>query len=334
MQRMEILIYLPGNIECWTPREELIGEIKAHFHHDRVRHAASEEEFLTWLPEAEALFAWRLKEEHIEHASSLKLLHTPAAGVNSMAYEAFLSSGIKLTNSSGSRSEIVAEHALAMVLMFHRRFDLITRNSARRSFDRQSIWDNYREMGLLSSKTLGIWGLGAIGEALARKGKVLGMEVLAVRRSTMRKPIFVDHLYQGEPWEVIENSDYLVLCLPMTEENNGIADNEVFARMKDGARLINIGRGGLINREDLIEGLKKGRPAGAGLDVHDKYPLPEDDPLWEFDNVIISPHVAAVSDDNFSGPFEIFRRNVERLKAGQPLLNLVDPKTGSRLGEG
>jgi phosphoglycerate dehydrogenase-like enzyme len=176
----------------------------------------------------------------------------------------------------------------------------------------------------LSDCTLGIVGLGAIGGEIARRAKAFGMRVLAVDPVRTDKPEGVESLWPLERLtDLLGHSDFVVIAAPHTPRTAGMFDRATIQRMKRSAYLINIGRGVIVKLDDLCEALAAGEIAGAALDVFEQEPLPAEHSLWSFENVLITPHVAACSVHIAERHLEVLLDNIRRFVAGQPLRNLV-----------
>jgi phosphoglycerate dehydrogenase-like enzyme len=176
---------------------------------------------------------------------------------------------------------------------------------------------------------VGILGLGHIGEAVASRAFALGARVVAVRRTGGSTPRFVEAVYDEAGVDlVVEQADFLVLCLPRTERTEGILSARRIAGMKPGAFVFNIGRGSAIDQDALLRALEDGKLGGAGLDVTHPEPLPAESPLWRLPNVMITPHSSGASPTNDDRRFQIFCRNLELLRRGEPLEKLVDFDAG------
>jgi phosphoglycerate dehydrogenase-like enzyme len=176
-------------------------------------------------------------------------------------------------------------------------------------------WEPYT-VERLEGQTAGIVGYGGIGQAVGRRASALGMRVLTVRR---RQEF-------GEPTldDVIASADYLVLCTPLTPATFRLISRERIAAMKAGAVFINVGRGATVDETALADALRNGRIRGAALDVFATEPLPPDHPLWQLDNVLISPHTADHTRDSHARAMQFFIENVRRFRAGESLENVVD----------
>jgi phosphoglycerate dehydrogenase-like enzyme len=200
----------------------------------------------------------------------------------------------------------------------------------------------------LAGSTLGVIGFGAIGSEVARSAVALGMRVLVVRKHPQRKnnavssrasapgvgarvegPLpGVESLGPDRLDDVISQSDFLVLAAPLTEMTRRLINDERLARMKPTAYIINVARGALIDEAALTDALGHHRIGGAALDVFDHEPLPADSPLWDLDNLLITPHTAATSDKMWERHYALIKENLRRYLAGEPLLGLVNKRVG------
>lgn len=253
----------PGDLS-WRPIEEL-GEF--------VHYEDTPAELMrARLEGAEAVFvdSFPLSREIMEASPMLKFIGIAATGYNHVDLKAAEELGIAVCNVPVYSAEAVAQHAISLLLALTSKAALYHQavEEGRWSRDRYPIT-------LLAGKSLGIIGYGAIGKQTARIGEALGMKI---------------HIYSRDPEETIA-SDVVSLHCPLTEENRGMVDRDFIEQMKEGAILINTARGALVDEEALADALKKGRLAGAGLDVLEKEPPDEDCPLLGVKNCIITPHV-------------------------------------------
>ncbi|AZN43896.1 D-2-hydroxyacid dehydrogenase [Paenibacillus albus] len=240
------------------------------------------------LAEAEVVVGWSEQAEEYalksDGAGALRWVQAWGAGVEQMPFDAFAAAGVMLTNASGVHANAISETVLGMMLAFTRKLHLTMRNQLEKK------WDWIGGLGEIHGKTLGIVGVGAIGEELARLAGAFQMRVLGVRNSAQPSP-FVDAMFgAGGLDRLLQESDYVVVTLPITKETQGLFDRAKFAQMKPGAFFVNIGRGQTVITDDLVDALERGVIAGAGLDVFDPEPLPESHPLWTMENVILTPH--------------------------------------------
>jgi phosphoglycerate dehydrogenase-like enzyme len=233
---------------------------------------------------------------------------------------------VVLTNMQKMSAPVIGEHVVALSLSLARGIPQFVGEMPTGEWHRRS--DIPKGMMSIAGKTMLVIGLGGIGTEAARRAAALDMRVIGTRRSSREGPDFVDYVgLSDELFELAVEADFIVNALPLTPETTGLLDAEFFNAAKRGAFLINVGRGATVVTDDLVSALRSGQLAGAGLDVTDPEPLPADNPLWQMDNVIITPHVAA-RDSNRVRRLILFRENLMRFAAGDALLNVVDPALG------
>jgi len=231
-----------------------------------------------------------------------------------------------LTNMQKMSSPVIGEHAVALSLSLARNIPQFAKNMPGGDWHRGS--DIPKGMVSVAGKTMLVIGLGGIGTEAARRAAALDMRVIGTRRSSREGPDFVQYVgLSGELFELAAEADFIVNALPLTPETNGLLNADFFSAAKHGAILINVGRGATVVTDDLVAALESGQIAGAGLDVTDPEPLPADHPLWQMDNVIITPHVAS-RDSNRARHIILLKENLKRFVAGDALLNVVDPELG------
>jgi D-2-hydroxyacid dehydrogenase (NADP+) len=178
----------------------------------------------------------------------------------------------------------------------------------------------------LRGQTAVIIGLGAIGGEIARLARILGLKVIALRRSPRKPDDPVDEMYTPDRLaEVLPRADWLIVACPLTEETRDLIDSDMLARLPSTARLINIGRGEVVDEDALIDALRGKRLAGAYLDVFRQEPLPPESPLWDLPNVLVTPHNSSVATGNAGRVYDIFVDNLGRMSRGEPLANEVSP---------
>ncbi len=277
------------------------------------------------IEETDILIAWSFPKEYLNRAKLLKWVHFAASGVDGIVYPELLDSSIAVTSSKGSHELPVAEHTMAMILAYARGIHVSIRNQRERRWSRRSVVDVTVE---LHGMTLGIVGMGRIGLAIARLGRVFGMRVIGIDRRG-REFDELDHVFKmDELSKVIEESDYLVLALPLTEDTHHLIDLDEIRLMKESAVLVNVGRGALINEKVLVEALSRRWIGGALLDVFEEEPLPPNSPLYNLGNVIITPHVGGVTPIYWKRMAAIFGTDFEHLLAGEAMEALVDKDKG------
>jgi phosphoglycerate dehydrogenase-like enzyme len=266
--------------------------------------------------------------EVLAAGTRIRWIQAYSAGVERcVSIPALAERSILLTNMQRIAAPVMAEHVLAMMLAFTRGLDfyILERSAARWTRELPPP----ARLTALEGKTVLVVGLGGIGTEVAKRAHALGMRVVATRASGRDGPPFVS--YVGLPDELRKlagEADFIVNTTPLTPATTGVFDAGFFAAAKQGAYFVNVGRGKSVVQADLVDALKSGRIAGAGLDVTDPEPLPADHPLWKFPNVIITPHVSADSDGDQQVRFAILRENLRRYVAGEKMLSVVDVAKG------
>jgi len=275
------------------------------------------------LPEAQVLFTIRLPDDLLRKAPRLRWIHFATAGVERAAEAGLFNSPIILTTSSGIHAVSIGEHVMGCLIMFAHRFLGALRQQ------RDHIWKRY-ENAELRDKTLGIVGYGHIGQEVARLALAFGMKVIATkaRVSPDLETGQVELLPATRLGDLLARSDYVVIAVPLTPETERLLGERELRAMKPTAILVNVSRGRVIDEAALIRALQEGWIAGAALDVFEKEPLPPDSPLWDMENVIVTPHIAGSHERYNERATALFCENLRRYLAGQPLLNLVDKKRG------
>lgn len=230
-----------------------------------------------------------------------------------------------LTNASGVHAIPISEHILAFLLAFARRLPEAIRAQQKHLWEREFQTPAFE----LAGKTMLLVGVGAIGRRTAQVASALGMRVIGARNDPSKSVPGVERMVSPNNLEqVLPESDFVVLTIPLTKETRGMFNEKLFEKMKNTAYLINIGRGGTVVENDLVEALRTGKIAGAGLDVFATEPLPENSPLWDMPNVIITGHYSGETPYYDQRALGIFLDNLERFANNQPLRNIVDKRRG------
>ena len=280
-----------------------------------------EEELAAGIAEVEVLFVRRPPHGYWSRARRLRLIQTIGAGVDSVLPTPDLPERVLIANARGVAAPHMSEFAIALLLALAKRVPRAIEQQ------REHRWRLFLPRRL-EGATLGILGLGAIGEAVAQKARGLGMRVLGTRRSGEPSP-HADRVYPPSGTdEVLAASDAVVVLLPLTPETRGLLDGARLARMKPGALLVDLARGGIVDEAALASALKEERLGGAALDVFEVEPLPSESPLWDVPNLLITPHMAGIVDDYLDRVLAIFTENIGRLERGEPLRNAVDRTRG------
>jgi D-2-hydroxyacid dehydrogenase (NADP+) len=253
-------------------------------------------------------------------AARLKWLHVFNAGVDHPVYASILERGIRLTTSSGTMAEPIAQTAITGLLMLARRFPRWLAAQRERRWQPLSMAESPRD---LRGQVMLIYGLGRIGREVARLARSFALKVIGIRRSGGAADE-VDELHTPNALHaLLPSCDWLVLACPLNRETRGVIDARAIARLPRGAGIINVARGEVVDEAALIAALESGHVGGAYLDVFVKEPLPAQSPLWAMQNVIVTPHNAGLASGNESRVNALFLDNLVRWTRGEPLLNEV-----------
>jgi phosphoglycerate dehydrogenase-like enzyme len=282
------------------------------------------------LADAEVVTCGNLSPEQIAAAKYLRWISFWSAGMDGKVTEQMRERWLLLTNASGVHGANIAEHVMCFMLMFTRRMEVHFRSQMEGRWER-GLPATKAGADELTGQTLGIVGLGRIGEALAVRAKAFGMRVVAVKRDPSarhdRAPIDAIYGLDRIP-HLLAESDHVCIALPYTPVTHHLFDADLLARFKPTAYLYNIARGKIVDEAALVDALRNDRLAGAGLDVFETEPLPADSPLWNLPNVLITPHTAGITPHYFQRAAALFAENLKRYLAGQPLHNRYDPSRG------
>lgn len=310
-----VLIY-SGNEQ---DNEEIRCRLARQYPHLPLVTANSEAEVARHLPEAEVLLAWDFPVKLLPLGRKLRWFQMMGAGVDALTNGVRPPAHVTVTNIKGVFGTAMAEYALTYMLAHSQNLRGVLRRQALRE------WAPFAPQ-LLAGKTVGIAGLGSIGQEVARRCAALGMRVIGLKR----KPGPVEHVERvyltGQMEEFLPQCDFLVLVLPHTDETAGLLTRERLRLLKPSCFLINMGRGTVMREGDLVEALRDGWLAGAALDVFPAEPLPPESPLWSLPNVYITPHIAGINRAEELVP--VILENLGRYLQGEPLLNQVDLNQG------
>ncbi|HWR52080.1 MAG TPA: D-2-hydroxyacid dehydrogenase [Bryobacteraceae bacterium] len=278
--------------------------------------------------DADIILAWwaprPLLEAAFAQTRNLKWVHSASTGVDTVLFPALIESPVPLTNARGAFSASLAEFTVLAMLSFAKDVRRMLRQQAAAS------WEPF-DVEMLAGRTLGVVGYGDIGRAIAQLARPFGMRILALRRrpELSGEDPLVDRAYGSDGLlEMLTHCDYVAATAPLTPSTHGLIGPAAFSAMKREAVLINVGRGAVIDEPALIRALEGGDIRGAALDVFETEPLPAGHPFWKMEDVLLSPHCA----DHIAGwradAMRVFLDNFRRFRAGEPLKNIVDKRTG------
>ena len=247
---------------------------------------------------------------------TLKWLQGPGAGVDHPLWQSLLDRGVRLTNASGIHAEPIAQYIFTYILHWERE---VARHQTQQ---REKHWEIV-PCGDLTAKTLGIVGYGGIGQATARVGRAFGMRTLGTRRSRVEDPSLDEFIPLADLHRLLAASDYVVLCMPFSDETREMIGEAELRSMKENAVLINVARGGVVDEPALIRALQEGWFRGATLDVVAEEPLPEKSPLWSMERCVLTPHDAGYSPCGDERLEALFLENLGRYSRGETMRNEI-----------
>jgi D-2-hydroxyacid dehydrogenase (NADP+) len=282
------------------------------------------DKLLSEIEDADAIIGF-VTPEIVRAAKKLKWVQVNSAGVDNMLFPELRDSEITLTNMKIVQGIEIADHAFALLLGLTRRIDLAM------EWKRTETWNGpkFRPLYELNGKTAVIVGVGGIGTQIAVRAKAFGMTVIGVDPKDIPITPYLDRtVWPDRLEEVLPDADVVFISVPHTPKTEKMFQAPQFAKMKKGAFFICVSRGKTYDGLVLVDALKSGHLAGAGLDVTDPEPLPKGHPLWTTDNVILTPHIAGRSDAEGPRYFEIYKENLARFAKGEPLRHTVDKKEG------
>jgi phosphoglycerate dehydrogenase-like enzyme len=297
----------------------------------RARSRTELPDILSTHTETDVLCTFRPPQNIFDLAPRLQWIALPSAGADPVVRGGFVRhGGPVVTTASGVHAVPIAEYVFAMLLMWVRNWPAILDAQRAHTWARPATWEGLRGRELHGA-TLGIIGLGAIGRQVAHLGRCFGMHVLATRRSVApgaTDPTVDELIAVSDLPRLFAAADFVVIAAPSTPETHHLIGADQLHAMKRTGVLVNIARGDIVDEPALIDALRSGTIAGAALDVFETEPLPETSPLWTLPNVIVAPHLAG-STDAYSRRFtDLFLENLRRYRAGDSLLNVVDPVRG------
>lgn len=259
--------------------------------------------------------------DFLDAAPGLRFIQVCAAGYNNFDQAAFAKAGVRLANASGVNANAVSDHAMAMILGLTRKIH-IARDNQRAKHWRPMIAEIAEREDELAGKTLAIVGMGTIGARLAHRAQAFGMRIIGIRRNTDAIADIVD---EAEPPAalpgVLARADVVAVTCPLTPETANIIDAAALQAMPKSSYLINVARGGCVDEAALVAALRSGSIAGAGIDTTVQEPLDTASPLWDMDNVILTPHTAGETRVYEENVIDILLENLARLERGETELH-------------
>ena len=309
----------------WRPKPFMAEAIRKRWPEMRVLHLPNYDGLPQELPDTDIFVGYSLRAEQLTAARKLKWIHSTAAGVAQLMYPELRDSGIVVTNPSGIFSVPMAEHTMGLLLALARNFPDSVRQQDLAHWSQQELWDKPQHLTELNGQVLLIVGFGSIGREVAKRARAFDMRVWGVTRSGKGDLTYAEKILAVKDLhEALPEADFVLIAAPETAETRHLIGAEQIAKMRRGARLINVGRGSLLDETALIQALKSGALGGAALDVTRVEPLSAESSLWKTPNLMITPHTSGVSDRLWHRQTAILMELLERWFDGRELFNLVD----------
>jgi phosphoglycerate dehydrogenase-like enzyme len=327
---MKLVIAMGDSFELWTAPPWFSERFRRDFPQLEVVHLSGYSGIEEHLCDAEITICWSLRPEQFQAARKLRWIYSPAAAVHQLLFPELVNSDVILTNGRDVHGPVVAEHVIALILALAKKLPQAARLQQKHTWGKELLWKLNPKPTEIAGATLGVVGLGSIGRNVSKHASALGMRVIAVREHPdNERPQGVDEVFgSSELDQLLGQSDYVVLSVPVTPETEGLINAKRLAKMKSTAYLINVGRGQLIDEAALLVALRGQKIGGAALDVFIEEPLPPDSPLWDLENLLITPHTAGLTEKMWERHYKLFTENLRRYMAGEELLAVVDKKKG------
>lgn len=327
---MKLLIVLHHRFELWNAPPWFVENLQRDFPDLKITHLSNYDRIEQEISDAEIVVAWSIRPGQFKAAKKLRWIHSPAAAVHQLMFPELINSDVILTNAREVHGPVVAEHAIALIFALAKKIPEAVRLQEKHIWGQEAMWRGRPRPREIAGATLGLVGLGSIGREVAKRAAALGMDVIAVRENPAKEvPEGVKQTYDSVHLQtLLERSDYVVLAVPLTPSTCQLMNAERLSQMKRDACLINVGRGPLIDETALAAALRNHQISGAALDVFEREPLPADSPLWDLENLLITPHTAGLTEKLWNRHYELFSENLRRYLAVRPLLAVVDKQNG------
>jgi phosphoglycerate dehydrogenase-like enzyme len=318
------------SLTCGTCLQWFPERLQADFPQIEVVHKSRYEGAEEHIRDCEILFAFALRPEQFRLAQNLHWVHTPTAAVHQLLFPELVNSDVILSNAREVHGPVVAELVIAVMFALAKKIPQAVRLQQKHAWGKSAIWNDGPRPREIAGATVGLIGVGGIGRTVARMASALGMRVIAVReRPEKEKPQGVEAVYApAQIDELLSQSDFVVVAAPLTETSRGLINADRLAAMRPDAYLINVGRGPHVDEAALADALRNRRIAGAALDVFDQEPLPAESPLWDLENLLITPHTGSLTEKLWQRHYQVFSENLRRYLGSEPLLFVVDKRKG------
>lgn len=315
--------------ELWNAPEWLGPRLQQNFPEHHFIQLPDLDNLAKEIVDAEVFVGWQLRPEQFKEADRLRWIHATTAAVHQLMFPELVASDVRVTNSTEIHGPVVAEHAIALALALAKGLPWAGKYQQHHHWGQQDLWRSFARPREIAGATLGVIGLGAIGRESVRLAKALGMRVIAVREHPERGAEGADRvLGPAELDQLLGQSDYVLLAAPLTARTQTLFDDRAFEKMRSDACFLNVSRGALVDEDALGRALRKRKIRAAALDVFQTEPVPPDSPLWDLENLVITPHTAALTEKLWERHLVRIGENLRRYLARNPLLGEVDKQRG------
>jgi phosphoglycerate dehydrogenase-like enzyme len=327
---MKLLIVIQHRLELWNAPAWFGERLGDEFPGLEIVQRNSYDGIEPELEDAEVIFTISLRPKQFAAATKLRWIHAPTAAVHQFMFPELIESQVLLTNSTEVHGPVVAEHVIALIFALAKKIPQAALLQRQRVWGQESMWNEGHHPLEIGGATLGLIGVGSIGRRVAQMASTLGMRVIAVREHVEKEtPQGVNAVYPtGELDRLLGQSDFVVMAAPLLAETQSLMNAERLAQMKRSSFLINVGRGPQVDEAALAQALRRWTIAGAALDVFEEEPLPSNSPLWDLENLLITPHTAGLTDKLWHRHYELFSENLRRYFDHQPLRFVVEKHRG------
>jgi len=335
---MKVLIVLKHRFALWTAPDWFAEKLSADFPDITFLNRRNYDSIADDIRDADVVVSWSLKPEQLAGAARLRWIHSTAAAIHTLMIPEIINSDIIVTNARSVHGPVVAEHVLALMFALAKHLPSAMRMQQQHDWGQEAMTREQPPIRELRDSTVGLVGVGSIGSHVAKTVSAMGSRVIAVRANPNKGVDWLpptdltrsQHRVYGpkELDRMLAESDFIVISAPVTDSTRKLIDAHAFQVMKPDAYLINVARGALIDESALIAAMKQKRIGGAALDVFEEEPLAKNSPLWDLDNVLITPHSAGIAHKLWERQYKFFAENLRRFLNGAPLLGLVNKKAG------
>lgn len=326
---MKVLLAIHHRFELWNAPEWLGPRLQQSFPQHAFVQLNGLDRLASEIADAEVLVGWQLRPEQFKAARKLRWIHATTAAVHQLLFPDLVASDVRVTNSTEVHGPVVAEHGIGLMFALAKGLPLSVGYQHKQHWGQQDLWRGAMRPRELAGATLGVIGLGAIGRECVRLAKALGMRVVALREHPERGGEGADHvLGPSQLNELLAEAEYVLLAAPVTPKTESLFNDAAFQKMRSDACFVNVSRGALVDEAALVRALRQGKIRAAALDVFQTEPLPADSPLWDLDNLLITPHTAALTEKLWERHFARISENLRRYQAGEVLLGEVDKRRG------